>query len=611
MDFILRACGLRRDAPPTPPPPPPPAEPVARRLRFRRLTRSPANPLLDLPVEVLERCARFGELRTFHGLVVVLGHSRRPNAAALKRIIPDDRSCLTLGHSSLGRRSALFRAARLVEMSWDHRDQRTNTTSRLRWCIDDTFHQRQYAYLKHTAEALEEIAAADDDEEAVDAALAGRRAAAIRLVHETAVYHGVASINGTNKDVGGHETVALVSVARPAPRCSPGAVEAPRVLFAVATNKSTPGFFGHDGQIYERVGVYAVLGPGPANERRAALVDAAWALLDPEGTGFVERASFFDAHNASRHPRVLRAGEEYVDSSTEDEEKHLKKWYKRHAGVDRAGHVSRREFETYYAECYEDVQDDEGFERELDVWTEEPLRVESSSGGAAPSLLRPCSRLVRLVHVSWPHYDRNFDNGDDHEYIHTATAETCADVAERLGVDVACLGYVVKSLVLSAELRGRANDHWEHIERMSTNDHVPSWPRPTTSAFCDGFPRFGRDTGESHARGGTVYYPEGEDLFYHRYDRGGKRRAADHEFEYCEESAHGLFRELVAEVSTRVDLASCASLATLHDKLRGWREVVRARLRRANPPIRHEWDYEDEVQDHFEFEMNTRPWRGV
>ena len=111
----------------------------------------------------------------------------------------------------------------------------------------------------------EEIAEAGDDEETVDAALAGRRAAAIRLVHETAVYHGVASINGTNKDVGGHETVALVSVARPAPRCSPGAVEAPRVLFAVATNKSTPGFFGHDGQIYERVGVYAVLGPGPAN----------------------------------------------------------------------------------------------------------------------------------------------------------------------------------------------------------------------------------------------------------------------------------------------------------------------------------------------------------
>ena len=349
MDFILRACGLRRDVSPPPPPPPPPAEPVARRLRFRRLTRSPANPLLDLPVEVLERCARFGELRTFHGLVVVLGHSRRPNAAALKRIIPDDRSCLTLGHSSLGRRSALFRAARLVEMSWDHRDQRTNTTSRLRWCIDDTFHGK-YAYLKHTAEALEEIAEAGDDEEAgeagddeeaVDAALAGRRAAAIRLVHETAVYHGVASINGTNKDVGGHETVALVSVARPAPRCSPGAVEAPRVLFAVATNKSTPGFFNHDGQIYERVGVYAVLGPGPANERRAALVDAAWALLDPEGTGFVERASFFDAHDTSRHPRVLRAGDDYVDFSTKEVEKSLKKWYKRHAGVDRAGHVSR------------------------------------------------------------------------------------------------------------------------------------------------------------------------------------------------------------------------------------------------------------------------------
>ena len=568
----------------------------------------PVSPLVDLPVDVLERCARFGELRTFHGLVVVLGHSRRPTAAALRRIVRDDRLSP----------SPLFRAARLVEMSWDHRDQRTNTTSRLRWCIDDTFHGK-YAYLKHTAEALEEIAEAGDDEEAgeagddeeaVDAALAGRRAAAIRLVHETAVYHGVASINGTNKDVGGHETVALVSVARPAPRCSPGAVEAPRVLFAVATNKSTPGFFNHDGQIYERVGVYAVLGPGPANERRAALVDAAWALLDPEGTGFVERASFFDAHDTSRHPRVLRAGDDYVDFSTKEVEKSLKKWYKRHAGVDRAGHVSRREFETYYAECPE--EDDEGFERLLDVWTEEPLRVESSSGGAAPSLLRPCSRLVRLVHVSWPHYDRNFDNGDDHEYIHTATAETCADVAERLGVDVACLGYVVKSLVLSAELRGRADDHWQHIESMSTHDHVPSWPRPTTSAFCDGFPRFGRDTGESEkARGGYVYYPEGEDLFYHRYDRDGKRRAADHEFEYCEESAHGLFRELVAEVSTRVDLASCASLATLHEKLRGWREVVRARLRRANPPIRHDWDYEDEVQDHFQFEMNTRSFVGV
>ena len=126
-------------------------------------------------------------------------------------------------------------------MSWDHRDQRTNTTSRLRWCIDDTFHQRQYAYLKLTAEALEEIAEAGDDEEAVDAALAGRRAAAIRLVHETAVYHGVASINGTNKDVGGHETVALVSVARPAARCSTAALAAASTRAGSRRSQAQPG----------------------------------------------------------------------------------------------------------------------------------------------------------------------------------------------------------------------------------------------------------------------------------------------------------------------------------------------------------------------------------
>ena len=115
--------------------------------------------------------------------------------------------------------------------------------------------------------------------------------------------------------------------------------------------------------------MYAVLGRGPANERRAALVDAAWALLDPEGTGFVERASFFEAYDASRHPRVtyLRTREEwerYVESSIRDEERILSKWYERSAGVDRAGHVSRREFQMYYAECSEseDIEDDEAFD---------------------------------------------------------------------------------------------------------------------------------------------------------------------------------------------------------------------------------------------------------
>ena len=66
------------------------------------------NPLIDLPVEVLERCARFGELRTFHGLVVVLGHSRRPTAAALKRSVRDDRLSP----------SALFSDARKVRMTF-------------------------------------------------------------------------------------------------------------------------------------------------------------------------------------------------------------------------------------------------------------------------------------------------------------------------------------------------------------------------------------------------------------------------------------------------------------------------------------------------------------
>ena len=247
MDFILRACGLRRDgdAPPPPPRRLPPSEPVARRLRFRRQVRSPANPLLDLPVDVLEHCARLGELRTFHGLVVVLGHSRRPTAVALKRIVRDDRLSP----------SPLFRDAREVEMTYTHTPPYSNTTGeREEYCIGDS--KLKTSPLHRCLVALTEAAWAgdyevydDDDEEIPDGILAARRAAAMQQVGATAVYHGVASIEGTNEDVGGYETVALLSVARREARCLPGAVEPPRVLFAVCTAQSTPGFFGHDGQI--------------------------------------------------------------------------------------------------------------------------------------------------------------------------------------------------------------------------------------------------------------------------------------------------------------------------------------------------------------------------
>ena len=343
MDFILRACGLRRDgdAPPPPPRRLPPSEPVARRLRFRRQVRLPANPLLDLPVDVLEHCARLGELRTFHGLVVVLGHSRRPTAVALKRIVRDDRLSP----------SPLFRDAREVEMTYTYTPPYSNTIGeREEYCIGDS--KLKTSPLHRCLVALTEAAWAgdyevydDDDEEIPDGILAARRAAAMQQVGATAVYHGVASIEGTNEDVGGYETVALLSVARREARCLPGAVEPPRVLFAVCTAQSTPGFFGHDGQIYRRFGVYAMLGPEPANERRAALVDAAWELLDPEGTGFVERAGFFDAFDASRHPHVLEER-----TGADEEEEWLTKWYAKSAGVDRADHVSRREFQTLYAE---------------------------------------------------------------------------------------------------------------------------------------------------------------------------------------------------------------------------------------------------------------------
>ena len=343
MAWILRACGLPSKAPA----PPPPVEPAA----WRRRGTMPVSPLVDLPVDVLERCARFGELRTFHGLVVVLGHSRRPTAAALKRSVRDDRLSP----------SALFSDARKVRMTFtDTHPYSHRRGERVSCRISD-----RSPPLHECLTALERVAQADDyyydEEEAAEAALAGRRAAAIRLVRDTVVYHGVASLNGTNEDVGGYETVGLLSVARPAARCLPGAVETPRLLFAVTTAKSTPGFYNHDGQVYKRFGVYVVLDPEPEpNERRAALVDAAWEILDPEGTGFVERASFFEAHDASRHPRVtyLSSREEwerYVESSIRDEERILSKWYERSAGVERAGHVSRREFQTLYAERSEET----------------------------------------------------------------------------------------------------------------------------------------------------------------------------------------------------------------------------------------------------------------
>ena len=505
----------------------------------------PVSPLVDLPVDVLERCARFGELRTFHGLVVVLGYSRRPTAAALKRSVRDDRLSP----------SALFSDARKVRMTFtDTHPYSHRRGQRVSCRISD-----RSPPLHECLTALERAARADDYydwEEAAEAALAGRRAAAIRLVRDTVVYHGVASLNGTNDDHGGYETVGLLSVARPAARCLPGALEAPRLLFAVTTAKSTPGFYNHDGQVYKRFGVYVVLDPEPEpNERRAALVDAAWEILDPEGTGFVERASFFEAHDASRHPRVtyLSSREEwerYVESSTRDEERILRKWYERSAGVDRAGHVSRREFQMYYAEFSEseDIEDDEAFERLLDVWTVgETLSVEISSGATAPSPLRPCSQLVRLVHASAPQTFRNPDNWDDHEHIHTATAETCAEVAERLGLDVESLGYLIKAVALVANLRGKDGLEWKEIERISKDDESQREFRRKTrwlgkktglSAFCDTFPRFGRDEGERTTwdpRSGEpipwIEYPLGEDLFYSRSVPGtfGARTAADHE----------------------------------------------------------------------------------
>ena len=57
---------------------------------------------------------------------------------------------------------------------------------------------------------------------------------------------------------------------------------------------------------------------------------------------------------------------------------------------------------------------------------------------------------MRLVHASLPQTVLNPYNGDDHEHIHTATAETCAAVAEQLGVDVESLGYVIKAVALAA-----------------------------------------------------------------------------------------------------------------------------------------------------------------
>ena len=551
-------------------------------MRFRRQIRPPTNPLLDVPVEILERCARFSERRTYHGLVVVLGHSRRPTATALKRIVRDVRLLP----------STLFHAARAVTIprQGDHTVWRTAYGTVTGTCRSN----RKFL-------ALEEAARAGD-------ALAGRRAAAMRQVAATAVYHGVASVEGTNKDKCGNETVALVSVARPAPRCSLDAKEPPRVLLAVCTATRTPGFFGHDGQIYERFGVYAVLGAGPANERRASLVDAAWKLLDPEGTGFVERADFFNAFDASRHPRVLEERPKYRESCADDEDRSLGEWYESFAGAERADHVSRREFQKYYAERSEEV-DDEAFERLLDVWAEEPLRVENSFCGAASSPLRPCSRLVRLVHASEPQAERNRQNDDDHEHLHTATAATCAEVAERLGVDVECLGYAIKAVVLAANLRGRDGREWERIERLSEG-----YP-PTNAEFCETFPRFGRDRGRRTDRD-WIEYPCGEDLFYYRYDPPTfeGRKAADHELDFdsysAYESSHGLLRHTAAEISTRVDLASCATLAALHDKLRGWRDVVRARLRRQHPAVLGEWE-EGPVEDHFAFEYSTQHWRGV
>lgn len=544
MDFIKGIFGLKRNAETV-------TEADVKPLLQRFHT--PENPRIafkDLPLEVLACCAQLGELRTYHSLVVSLGRD-----SGLRKLVRDDRL----------EASEVFREARRV-----HFDYRR--------------HGNWFSWWFDRNEKVERSAINQS---------CRWRAAAIRAVSGTGIFHGVASVEGTNRDHGGHETVALLSVARRAPRCAPEHVEAPRVLFIVTKANYCPANCRALAMEYEHFGVYAVLGP-VTSERRARLVDDAFDRLDQDGVGSIDWDTLRDAYDPAKDPWVLteRISVEEASESFARPPGSFKRL------VDDEGRVSRRDFEKHYAHISERFDEDDCFEREVRAG------LGGDGPGAAPAAaraslaagpMRPLSRVVRMLHLFTPVMDGSPD--DEKETLHLASDETSAAVAERLGIDASCLGAVLKSVVLATNLRGGGEDQWDMFEYMAEDfkkkgKHV---------SVVDSFPRFERETAGDKV---DKHYPRGSELQYHRWpEDADKRKAKDHEFDYYYESPHGLFREAVSEVQTRVDLESCSSLRALFERLCGWREAAKAALERENPPVIEEWDYEETPRHYFRREL--------
>lgn len=93
---------------------------------------------------------------------------------------------------------------------------------------------------------------------------------------------------------------------------------------------------------------------GPVNERRKALIDQAFAVLDKNGNGTVEADDVAKAFDVSHHPEVL-AGRMDPRQARQD-------FLSQFDGIDHDGRVSREEFLEYYGNISGSIGDDDYFE---------------------------------------------------------------------------------------------------------------------------------------------------------------------------------------------------------------------------------------------------------
>ena len=94
---------------------------------------------------------------------------------------------------------------------------------------------------------------------------------------------------------------------------------------------------------------------GPMGDRRRALVDQAFAVLDTDQNGIIEPSEVVRKYDASRHPDVLNG-----DKTEDDVLREFLDTFDVGGIVD--GKVTRQEFENYYENVSCSIDDDDYFE---------------------------------------------------------------------------------------------------------------------------------------------------------------------------------------------------------------------------------------------------------